>query len=156
MENLLIDIPNGYTLAHNKKRLPKKGEYYLDSIDETRVIQCKKGNNTPHIIVKPIDKQGTTMTPDEIIEVIQAYKEGKQIQYTSSKHYHQLWEDTTHPTWDFSEFNYRIKPKPRTYYVNVHPDGIIQHYLHSSRKVAREDTLNTSYKTIKLIEVIEE
>lgn len=58
------------------------------------------------------------MTPQEMIDVIQAHKDGKQIQFSfktkkpSSDNY---WIDAKTPTWNFTTCNYRIKPKaPKT------------------------------------------
>ena len=47
------------------------------------------------------------MTHDEMIAVIQAHKEGKQIQYRRGEN--MQWLDCT-PQWDFVLFDYRIKP----------------------------------------------
>jgi hypothetical protein len=58
------------------------------------------------------------MSPQEMIDVIQAHKDGKQIQFSfktgkpSSDNY---WIDAKTPTWNFTSYNYRIKPKaPKT------------------------------------------
>lgn len=51
------------------------------------------------------------MTPDELIAVIQAYKEGKQIQWKAE--HSEIWRDCEgSPCWDFNHIDYRIKPKP--------------------------------------------
>ena len=47
------------------------------------------------------------MTHEEMIAVIQAHKEGKQIQYRRGEN--MQWLDCT-PQWDFVLFDYRIKP----------------------------------------------
>lgn len=58
------------------------------------------------------------MSPQEMIDVIQAHKDGEQIQFSfktkkpSSDNY---WIDAKTPTWNFATCNYRIKPKaPKT------------------------------------------
>lgn len=48
------------------------------------------------------------MTHDEMIAVIQAHKEGKQIQSRRGD----WWIDIFEPSWDFSKYDYRIKPEP--------------------------------------------
>ena len=59
------------------------------------------------------------MTDSEIIEVVQAHKEGKQIEYLSVhesdiyEHWHDLRKSTTAGWfgWDFQKFVYRVKPE---------------------------------------------
>jgi hypothetical protein len=66
------------------------------------------------------------MTDDEILEVVQAHKEGKKIQIR--------WKDTdvswiamSHdPNWDFVNVDYRVAPeprKPREWYAEIPTDG---------------------------------
>lgn len=50
------------------------------------------------------------MTHEEMISVIQAHKEGKQIQYRRIGNTE--WLDTPKPAWNFVLFEYRIKPEP--------------------------------------------
>lgn len=60
------------------------------------------------------------MNDDEIIAVVQAHKEGKQIQrkcnlifpYRSS-----VWEDMHEPMWDFTTSIYRVKPEAREWWL---------------------------------------
>ena len=54
------------------------------------------------------------MTHDEMIEVIQAHKEGKTIQYYDLVECGG-WNDTADndPLWDFPKTIYRVKPEPR-------------------------------------------
>ena len=51
------------------------------------------------------------MTPDEMIEVVQAFKDGKEIQarYRSPLD-NEPWESVKDPFWNFSIFDYRAKP----------------------------------------------
>ena len=46
------------------------------------------------------------MPDDQIIAVVTAHKEGKKIQI----YYNGEWKDITGFKWDFSNFDYRIKP----------------------------------------------
>lgn len=53
-------------------------------------------------------------TPDEIIEIVQAFRDGKPIQYLQTDDSGEVWYDTTDPGWDFMHIQYRIKPqRPR-------------------------------------------
>lgn len=52
------------------------------------------------------------MTEQEIIDVITAHQRGEKIQYRRMKE--KTWYDSvTPPTWNFSQYVYRVKPKPR-------------------------------------------
>ena len=55
------------------------------------------------------------MTPNEIINVIQAFKEGKEIEY-EYKNINQSWITTKDPTWNFKTFDYRVKQKEKELY----------------------------------------
>lgn len=50
------------------------------------------------------------MTIEEKIAVMQAFKEGKEIE--SKINFGVEWHDTATPSWDFSTFEYRVKPEP--------------------------------------------
>jgi hypothetical protein len=50
------------------------------------------------------------MNHDEMIKVIQAHKEGKQIQFLDSLN---EWCDNDSPSWNFHSITYRIKPEPK-------------------------------------------
>ena len=50
------------------------------------------------------------MKEDKIIEILKAYKDGKQIQC----YYESNWHDITRPKWDFYSYDYRIKPEPNS------------------------------------------
>ena len=58
------------------------------------------------------------MSPQEMIDVIQAHKDGEQIQFlhkTEKPSSDNCWIDAKTPTWNFTSYNYRIKPKaPKT------------------------------------------
>ena len=53
------------------------------------------------------------MTPDEIIAVVQAHKEGKEIELQPKGVAPMGWAYTTDPVWDFHHFNYRVRPEPK-------------------------------------------
>lgn len=59
------------------------------------------------------------MTHDEMIAVIQAHRDGKQIQYWSKDS--ESWIDMhMHPLWNFCVDKYRVKPKHAEYWVNTY------------------------------------
>ena len=47
-------------------------------------------------------------TTKEMIEVMQAYERGEQIQIKSEKK--DCWDDICNPVWDWGTFDYRVKP----------------------------------------------
>jgi hypothetical protein len=53
-----------------------------------------------------------SMTPDEMIAVIQAFKEGGEIQFRSKYTFDDVWKTTSSPVWNFESTAYRVKPKP--------------------------------------------
>lgn len=72
-----------------------------------------------------------TMTHDEMIEVIQAHKEGRTIQARHRKKH--PWGDVPNPSWNFFEVQYRVKPEPKKLWVNFYGDII---YTHESKEAA--------------------
>ena len=52
------------------------------------------------------------MSDDQILEVVQAHKEGKKIQVLAI-HSDLGWQNCDSPSWDFARTNYRVAPEPR-------------------------------------------
>lgn len=59
------------------------------------------------------------MNTKEKIAVMQAFMEGKEIQ-VSTRHSAEWKRLTWMPEWDWTSYNYRIKPEPKFVYVNVY------------------------------------
>lgn len=55
-------------------------------------------------------------TPDEMIAVIQAHKEGKTLECCAIGASSRWWDGTFYPTFDFKSYAYRIKREPRKLY----------------------------------------
>ena len=55
------------------------------------------------------------MTPKEIINVVQAFEEGKEIEY-QPKNKSYPWDTITKPSWNFDHHNYRVKQKEKELY----------------------------------------
>ena len=66
------------------------------------------------------------------IEVMQAYVDGKTIQGCNPD---VTWGDVEFPTWDWSTFNYRVKPEPLTCWVTV-LNGSLASTVHMSEEDA--------------------
>lgn len=95
------------------------------------------------------------MTDDEIIEVVRAHKEGKQIQHrlnenTDGDPADHNWKDVEIGRlwpWNFLQRDYRVKPeprKPREWTLFDYGDGVTTHPIDGC-----------SYRTIRVREVIE-
>jgi hypothetical protein len=61
------------------------------------------------------------MNIDEMIEVLQAFKDGEQIQ--SKVYEHDIWHDDNEPKWGFKFREYRVKPKPIERWLYLCPNG---------------------------------
>lgn len=60
------------------------------------------------------------MTSDEIIEVVQAHKDGKQIECRSRSLMSEgSWRITATPAWEFPNYDYRVKREPREVWIGV-------------------------------------
>ena len=51
-----------------------------------------------------------TQSIESMIEVLQAYQAGKQIEFLTRVG---VWETIEKPSWDFEEVEYRIAPEPK-------------------------------------------
>lgn len=63
------------------------------------------------------------MTNQEIIDVVQAHLEGREIE-TSAKGCNRWHPTVVAPTWSFDVYDYRVKPeppKPREFWICSHP-----------------------------------
>ncbi len=74
------------------------------------------------------------MTPNEIIEVVQAFIDGKVIQHRLKRGGH--WVDST-PLWDFVNFDYRARPTPGEWFIYKYPDNQIGTYSAPSAKMIK-------------------
>lgn len=61
------------------------------------------------------------MTDHEIIQIVQAHKDGKEIQERLKCCPHLGWKPWH--CWDFQHCDYRIAPQPRECWVNIYPVG---------------------------------
>lgn len=59
----------------------------------------------------------------EKIAVMQAAERGEEIQ--SLYNYGLAWEDNSDPSWDWCNFDYRVKPKPQKFWVVFSKEGYV-------------------------------
>ena len=96
-------------------------------------------------------------TLKEKIEVMQAALDGEEIECIVLGKPQDKWEEiryTTSLVWDWLHEDYRIKPKPLEFWVNVcHRSNFVSHY---SRQDAINATCPDCIKIIKVREVLDE
>lgn len=88
----------------------------------------------------------------ELLPVIQAWAEGKAVQ-CRGRYCSDNWGDSTCPTWR-DDFDYRIKPEPREWWVNVYP-GDSAGNLHNTKEHADSHSSDRRIACIKVREVME-
>ena len=91
----------------------------------------------------------------EMIEVLQAYEDGKQIQYRNNESFSDKFKSvpSTGPLWDFYHNDYRAKPGPRVFYIVPPPNRDGTYYAGPCYEASQE--LDTD-GLIKVREVIED
>lgn len=57
------------------------------------------------------------MTIDEKIEILQAYKDGKEIEAKTKRQDENSWVKVEEPIWNFSSYDYRVKKNPTNHEV---------------------------------------
>lgn len=58
-------------------------------------------------------------TTKEMVEIMDAYIEGHDIQYKDVNDDEAKWQDVSEPNWMWGKFEYRIKPKKKKYKYDV-------------------------------------
>jgi len=86
------------------------------------------------------------------IMVMEAYEDGAKIEHTV-QHQNLPWLNINKPSWDWTRYEYRVKPEPLTFWVNVYPDGTHGATWCSKQEAIRAETKST--RTVKMQEVIE-
>ena len=98
------------------------------------------------------------MNTKEKIEIMQAFLKGKKIQ-VKVKGTNEEFKDfisTKEPTWDWTHFEYRVKPEPLELWVNKYDFG--NYTIHESKEEAIKycDRANVRKITIHMKEVIDD
>jgi hypothetical protein len=66
---------------------------------------------------------------EEMAQVMMAYVQQKPIESRTKNSNN--WYDSTHPTWDFERYRYRIKKEPWSKVLWVHDDGRFLYHVPS-------------------------
>jgi hypothetical protein len=101
------------------------------------------------------------MTIQEQIKILQAIADGKKIERYKKDPLQQQWEPVLCPLdiingykcLDFIKYSYRIKPEPRTFWVNQYKDSFGD--LYTTEEEAKSKSIDTKVRIIKLVEVLE-
>ena len=97
-------------------------------------------------------KDMTREDAKKLLPIIEAYANGETVQIRKGDY----WGENEYYTFAGSPNSYRIKPKPREFWVNEYTKGVGD-YLYKSEVIAVNDAENDEYiKTIHLIEVLDE
>lgn len=89
----------------------------------------------------------------ELLPIIQAFADGKQIQFKSVCKNKWEWKDVEDPQW-FDRNEYRVKPEPKEVWVNEYPSGSMFGY--SSKYLADESKVYGRVSCTHYREVIED
>ena len=87
-------------------------------------------------------------TIDEMLEILQGFKEGKEVQFKTEEM--DYWEDAD-PNWNFSEVKYRLKPEPRA--IEIKEGEYIRHHFENDYD---EHDFNDYFGPAKFVEVLDE
>lgn len=97
------------------------------------------------------------MTPDDMIAVIQAHKDGKSLE--CRKHGESSWLDLTglNPLFNFQGFDFRVKiepPKPREWWINIYGNDMDNVAIHSSEESASRGRAGIDVEVVHVREVL--
>lgn len=84
-------------------------------------------------------------TIDEMCKVMQAYKDGKKIEYSSNG---KCWIEITEPIWDWDRCDYRVKPEPHF----VHYDSVLEVERNKWLRIKRDASIIRRIESIDLDE----
>jgi len=87
------------------------------------------------------------------IEVMQAYVDGKEVECLARRVSGDEWEKVVSPAWNWIRYDYRIKPEPREYYLNIYKEAVT---VFANRIDANVCAKSDRVACIKVREVIEE
>lgn len=100
------------------------------------------------------------MTIEEMVQVLEAFKDGKEIEYRLRPEYWRScheggWKKMVCSDWNFARWEYRVRREPKEIWVNEYEDGI--HAGHDSR--GRAEAFCASYairRAVRYREVIDD
>ena len=93
------------------------------------------------------------MTIDEMIAVMQGYRAGKKVEFRpiSSKTW-RGYEFSAGPSWDFSNFDYRLAPEPMVLWVNINSEGCLCGPFESEQEARTYSLSNYRREAVRFVE----
>ena len=94
---------------------------------------------------------------DHMIAVMQAFKEGKAIQYWArcNRGTDENWGDAPNPIWNWATFEYRVKPEPRRIWLNWYPTKKCRSSVcYDSREEAASFAIHDIAEQVEFVEVV--
>ena len=94
---------------------------------------------------------------DRMVTVMQAFKEGKAIQYWArcNRGTDENWGDAPNPSWDWSAYDYRVKPEPRRIWLNWYPTKKCRSSVcYDSREEAASFAIHDIAEQVEFVEVV--
>ena len=88
------------------------------------------------------------MTTTEMIAVLQAFERGEAIQYRNRNS--KKWRPVN-PIWNFSLYDYRARPRPREWWINVYSKDALTFFRHDSRANADEANMRAGGQRIECV-----
>jgi hypothetical protein len=93
------------------------------------------------------------MTTEDKIKVMQAHLDGAKIEVRDRNTY-DPWRLAITPVWDWYHYEYRVKPEPREFYINIYAGHT--GYPYPTKDAADKDSEhNNRLECIHVREVIE-
>ena len=84
------------------------------------------------------------MTPTEMIDVLKAYEEGKEIEIYDGR----AWIKCNPPLWNFATFNYRVKQNEKAVYQYMYQNLMNNNYYATLRFYESEKKAQNSIDSI--------
>lgn len=96
------------------------------------------------------------MTVEQAIEILQAAKAGKKIEFREKETEHWYWYDyTSSINFNFQSFEYRIALEPKVIWVNEYSDGSLIAHFDKEKVMQYPNWGSLRKRAVKYIEVIE-
>lgn len=92
----------------------------------------------------------TRKRAEELLPVIQAFAEGKEIEFKHKEG--DEWFTQDYYVWD-EDYEYRIKPEPREWYINIYDSD--DSYMHNT-KIQADNMGKGRIECIKVREILED
>ena len=95
------------------------------------------------------------MTIEEMIKVMEAFKDGKQIQSRCDDT--EEWLNVIPSAWNFDKFEFRVKPEPLKCWANIFCDGGIYYDIRDKAVNHAARCVDKGYKVIRVaVPMVEE